>query len=243
MSLKRVSIAKAMALVAVLGFGIGAVVHYQRNSSYYAAGWWEAERELWQGNATIYSGGYRLPFGDFCNFDQDTGLPFRPIYGCVMEEGDLERERGHNDHIAQYVRWHGLPRNTLKPWEKELFDLKHWFDGQSQIDPPTRLLAGGETVVSPNGTNSVRPVSVLKDDGTPSDALKVIVTAKKVIIDDCYARFFKGESELLWGPKGAPFFVIHSTTEFGDEFQAIDLRTGRPLRQECWREGRHVDDL
>jgi len=240
MSRRRFSIAKAMTLIAVVGLGMGAFVQYRRTDRYYAAGWWDAERELWQGTASIYGGS---DF-EFCDVDRDTGLLITHRDTCFTNEYDRERNQGHNDHIAQYIRWHGLPRNTLKPWEKELFHLKQWFDETSQTVAPTRLVAGGQAVVSPDGRNSVRPVLAVNDDGSPdNDSLKVVIAAGNVVLDDWYARAHEGESDLLWGPDGSRFVVIRSITTRGEEFQAFDLRTGRQLRQENGNEGWRPDDL
>src|SRR5947209_17516241 len=106
----RFTLRRMMIMVAVLGIGTWAFARFERSERYYyAAGWWNAECELWQGKATIYTGGGLL-LGDICNVDQKTGLPFHRGMGCVIREGDFERMQGHNDHIEQYIRWHGLPR-------------------------------------------------------------------------------------------------------------------------------------
>jgi hypothetical protein len=233
-----------MIAVAVLGVASWAVARYERKWTYYASGWWEAERELWRGRATIYSGGGLalgdIVFGTVCNIDRDTGLPFARVFGCVIEEGDFERVRGHNDHIAQYIRWHGLPRNTLKQWEEDLFDLKRWFAVQSRAVAPKRVLAGGPALVSTDARNSVRPLAGAKDDGSQDESLKIVITAGNVVLADRYVRFGfeKGDSDLLWGPKGAQFAVIRSI--FGDQekYEAYDLRTGRHLRGERWCDGK-----
>jgi hypothetical protein len=244
MNLPRLSIARAMAIIAVLGLSAGAFVHYQRNGSHYSAGWWEAEQELWQTSATIYQlGGYRL--GDICSVDQETGLPVARITGCMVEVGDEERLKGHNDHIDQYIHWHGLPSNTLKPWEQELFHLKRWFDDQSRNDRPKRLVGGTTAVIAPDGIHGVRPVQDVDLDGSPSEGLKIIVACKGVVVNQRYARVSKGESELLWGPKNAPFFVIRSVTQDCEEYCAFDSRTGRHLNTETYYQGKRfsLDDI
>jgi hypothetical protein len=233
----RFTIRRTMIAVAVLGVGAWAIAEYQRNGTYYAAGWWDAELELRRGEATIYWVG-GLVMGDICNIDPDTGLPMRGRSGCVIRTGDSEWVKGHNDHIAQYIRWHGLPENTLKPWARELFNLYGYFDDRSRNDVPSRLLAGGATVVSPDGRNSVRLVAGVKDDGSPGDWLWVIITAGNVVLDNGYIRPAKGDFDLLWGPEGSRFAVIRSVYEKREHYVAYDLRTGRHLRDESWDEWR-----
>jgi hypothetical protein len=231
----RFTIKRMMIAVAVLSIGAWAIAEYQRNGTYYAAGWWDAELELWRGEATIYWVG-GLVMGDVCNIDPDTGLGMRARSGCVNRTGDSDWVRGHNDHIAQYIRRHGLPENTLKPWAQELFNLYDYFDDRSRTDVPSRLFAGGAAIVSPDGRNSVRLVAGVKDDGSPGDWLWVIITAGHVVHDKGYIRPEKGDFDLLWGPEGSRFAVIRSVSEKREHYVAYDLRTGRHLRDETWDE-------
>jgi hypothetical protein len=234
----RFTIRRMMIAVAIFGIGTWAFARYQGGWMSYAVGWWDAERELWRGEATIYAlGGLRM--GDLCNVDQDTGLPIDFVCGCVIGAGDVERVQGHNDHIEQYIRWHGPPKNTLKPWEQELFNLKRSFDERTRTEVPNRLIAGGPVIVSPDGRNSVRPVAGVKDDGSPfDDSLKVVIAAGNVMLEDWYVRFEKGNTDLLWGPEGSRFAVIRSVSEKREHYAAYDLRTGRHLRDESWDEGK-----
>jgi hypothetical protein len=261
------TIRRMMIAIAVVGVGAAALVLYQRNTTYYASGWWEAGRELWRGEATIYDfdGGYTSTVGDFCCFDRDTGLPIHGVgWSYGMQRGGCERVHGHNDRIAQYIRWHGLPKNTLKPWEKELFNLANFFDDRSRSIVPRKLFAGGPAAVSPHGKTSVRLVADVHNDGTPTDWVGVIITVGNVVFNDGYilsakreydvlwgpemvpdkrvpvrAISDKADYDLLWGPKGAPFVVIRSVFNTREHFKAYDLRTGRLLRDETWNEGKH----
>jgi hypothetical protein len=233
----RFTIRRMMFVVAVLGVASWTFARYPRNWTYYASGWWAAECELWRGEVTIYGTG-GLVVGDICNFDEETGLPVTTVgSGCRSSEGDFERVNGHNDHVAQYIRWHGLPKNTLKPWEHELFNLARFFDDRSRTDVPKPLVAGGPALVSPDGKNSVRPVAGVKDDGSPSPSLKVVVSAGNVVLHESYGRWGKGDSDLLWGPEGSRFAVIRSISENTEHYVAYDLRTGGLLRGESWDVG------
>jgi hypothetical protein len=225
-----------MIAVAVMGIASWAFARCPRNWKYYAAGWWEAECELWRGEATVDGGG-GFSVGDFCNIDEETGLRFRGGSGCVVHEGDRERDSGHNDHIAQYIRWHGPPRNTLKPWKRELFNLARYFNERSRSDVPKPLLAGGPELISPDARNSVRPIAAMRDDGTPSDALEMVFSAGNVVLRVWRVRWEKGESDLLWGPNGSRFVVVRSTSEKKEHYSAYALSDGWPLRSETWEIG------
>jgi len=231
-----------MIAVVVVGVGAWAFAEYQRNGIYYAAGWWDAECELWRGEATIYWGLLGIGLGDTCYIDRDTGLPVCGLSCCTPRTGDSARVKGHNDHIAQYVRWHGLPKNTLKPWEQELFDLYRYFDDRSRTNVPTRLLVGGPAVVSPDGRNSVRLVDGAKDAGIPYNSRRVVITAGNVVLHQYYAHFKKGDSDLFWGPEGSRFAVIRSVHEKREHYVAYDLRTGRHLRDESWHEWKRLEE-
>jgi hypothetical protein len=235
----RFSVRRMMIAVALVTIAIWTGSRYSWGWKYYAAGWWDAERELWGGDATIYSMG-GLVTGDICNIDQETGLPFHSVSGCVGYDGDMERVQGHNDHMNQYIRWHGLPGNTLKPWMKELFALKAFFGGQSRAQGARRLLAGGPTVASPDRKTSIRPIAGVRDDGSPSRGLQVIITADNAVLGTRYARFGDGDSELVWGPDGSPFAVIRSISESEELYVACDLRTGLCLCTETWNDGKRL---
>jgi hypothetical protein len=231
-----------MIAVAVAAIAIWAYSWYSPRWPYYVAGWWDAERELWRGEATIYGLGGVIG-GDICNVDEETGLPIHRVsMGCVICEGDRERVQGHNDRIEQSIRAHGLPANTLKPWEKELFHLKRYFDERSPTDGPKRLQAGGPAVVSPDGESSVRLIAGVKDDGSPSDSLKVLISAGDDVLGEWYVRFDKGDSDLIWGPEGSRLAVIRSISEKTECYEAYDLKTGRFLSSESWVQGKPRGD-
>ena len=224
-----------MFAVAVVSVGAWVFAEHQRNGTYYAAGWCEAELELWRGEATVYGYG-GLVMGETCNIDLDTGLPVRRRSGCRIRTGDSERVEGHNDHIAQYIRWHGLPQNTLRPWVLELFNLYRYFEVRSRTEVPMRLLVDGPAVVSPDTRNSVRLVSGVKDDGRPGDWLSVVITAGNVMLNKGYIRPDKADCDLLWGPEKSRFAVIRSVYDQTEHYVAFDLRTGQHLRDETWDE-------
>lgn len=235
----RFTVRRMMIAVAVMAIATWTFSRYSWGWTDYAAGWWDAECELWRGDVTIYSlGGLRM--GDSCNVDEDTGLPINFVCACVIGKGDRERVLGHNDRVNRYIRSHGLPKNTLNPWRNELFGLKAYFDGHTRTHGSQRLLAGGPAVASPDGKRSIRPVAAVKDDGSPSDSLKVIIAAGDAVLGDWYVRFGKGESDMVWGPEGSQFVVIRTIAEKTEHYEAYDLRTCRYLRNETWDDGRRA---
>jgi hypothetical protein len=225
----RFTIRWMMCLVAILAVASCAYARYQR-WTYYDSGWWEAESELWRGDVTIYApSGYCSD--DECNIDRATGLPIcRVGYYRYYRVGDEQRTKGHNDHIAQYIRWHGVPKKTFKAWETELFNVERFFEGQSRIEAPKPLTAQSPELVSPDPTYRVRLVRDLsKPDG---GWWNIFITAGDVVHHDSSFVFGDPPFHLVWGPEGSRFAVIRSITSYGADYLAYDLATGRML---SWR--------
>ncbi len=230
----RFTIRSMMVAVIVLGLASWAFARYQR-WSYYDTGWWEAEREIWRGDVTIYREQESVCFPDHTlEIDRDTGLLVTWIRGTAGRVQEAERITGHNDHVAEYIRSHALPKNSLKPWGKELFNLARFFDDRSQHDAPTRLLAGGAAVVSPDGKNSVRLVGGVLDGWLPFVCLEI--AADRGVFKSAYFPCFvdtDDDIDLHWGPDGSRFVVIRSRVVGTGHYVACDLRTGRSVRDEC----------
>ena len=238
----RFTLRSVMVAVAVSALACWAFARYERWSEY-DSGWWEAEREIWRGALSIYENSGLLGLDDI---DRRTGLPLNHV-GFVedvhspMGQEKAEWVKGHNDHIAQFIRSHGLPRYSLKRWEKELFNLATYFDEQSRIETPKRLCAGGPGFVSPDGRNLVRAVAGRRSDGRWPDSLDLVISTGDVVLGVPYVRFGKGDSDFLWGPAGSRFVVVRSRSAGKEHYVACDLRTGRNLRQEGWISGKHKD--
>ena len=90
----------------------------------YNTGVAEAERELRDGSATLYIYGLRRS-PEF--LDRSTGIPFEIIGDCVIDVETKGRADGHNGAIRKYVKERGLPSNSFKRWEEELFDLAGYY--------------------------------------------------------------------------------------------------------------------
>ncbi len=233
----RFTTERLMLAIAIIAVGLWAFAEYQRNGTYYASGWWDAELELWRGDATIYQGG-GLVMGDSCSIDPETGLPTRRCGGCVSRVGDREWVNGHNDHIAQYIRWHGLPRNSLRAWLPELFHLYRSFEDASQTHAAVRLLADGPTAIAPDGGISVRLISGVKDNGGPGGGRSLIISAGNLVLNQGSFSPDDAETDLHWGPANSRLVIIRSIVGNTYHYEAYDLRTGRCLRTETWDEWR-----
>ncbi len=234
----RFTLRSMMVWVVVLAVGSWAYVRYQR-WSYYDVGWWEAEREIWRGELTVFRSEHcdceHCSSDEGHGVDRVTGLPVKWFWGCQIEAGEQERVHGHNLRVAQYIRWHGLPKNSFKRWEKELFDLANYFDTQSRIETPKRLCAGGTVLVAPDGKTRVEPLSRRGDDGSVSEyALDLVISAGDDVVGKPCVRSEKGDSELVWGPPGSRFVVVRTLEAHEESFKAYSLWNGGCLRSETW---------
>ena len=113
------SVAAAMI---VLTFSIP-VIGQTPEKEAYKHGRLEAEKELKEGRATVYIYGLTSLFE---NLDQETGLLYSG-FGCDVDESIRQRVKGHNDAIEAWIKAHGNPPNSFKPWEKEIFDPPGFF--------------------------------------------------------------------------------------------------------------------
>jgi hypothetical protein len=193
----------------------------------------EAEEELRTGEASIWT--YGTPsFTSFFEFlDRETGL-YRCSFGCVIDDELVGRVEGHNARIAEYVRDHGPPKNSFKPWEKELFGLKEYFETRCRTERPIRLNAGGLPTVSADGKYSVklvmRPDRTLK--GLPTESIWIAVGEQDV--ESRRTPILMKDAELFWGPKGSSFAVLRGQRGSGTNksYMALDLRDVKTIRWE-----------
>ena len=233
----RFSVRRMMLAVAVLGVATWVLSSYPTGWTHYVSGWCDAERALRRGKAVIYKldGLFSVSSVIHC-VDRDTGLPVQwfTVPSCGLAyNGECEWAKGYNDHVAQYVRWHGPPKNSFKPWENELFNLRRFFNDQSRTEAAKRLVAGKPGVVSPDGRYRVQPVAGLDERGVPNGSLWLDFSAGNVMLSDCFVRPFIGDSDLHWGPKGSPMVVVRSISGYGERYSAFDLgHRPTPVRRE-----------
>jgi hypothetical protein len=221
----RFTIRRQLIAITVAGFACSAFVNYQR-CSYYYSGWSDAEREIWRGHVTLY--GIGLYRRDLCDVDEQTGLPIH-WRGCAGTEapGYKEWARGHDDHVKQYIRWHGLPKNSLKPWVQDLFHLARYFEDRSRIDPSIHLVAGGPPIFTPDNKDSVRP-----DALAHSGWLGFAIFADNCGVNSESVDCEGGECDVVWGPGGSRVVVFRSLESDYVRYSAFNLRTSELLCQE-----------
>ncbi len=192
----------------------------------------EADAELKSGGASVWTYGHNLQLF-FEPLDRETGL-FYSSFGCVIDDELVGRVKGHNARIAEYVRDNGPPKNSLKPWEKELFGLKEYFESRCRTGAATRLTFGGPAAVSPDPGYAVklvkRPDKTL--EGKSTESTWIVVGDQD--IESKRTSLWMKDAELVWGPKGSWFAVLRgaSRTHDGQDYMALDLRRVRTIRWE-----------
>ena len=237
----RITLRRIMFLIAVLAIGIWGFARDIDGAIDYAAGWWDAEVELWEGTATLREWTLSDP-GNICNIDRETGLRLAGSHAMIAGESRT-RDTGHDDHIRQYIRWNGLPRNSFKPWERDLFDLKKFFDRRSKSEEPERLADSGPFVLSPNFWRYHRRYVQLRKNGTFQGVPKVVVSSRRFMLQEHFVGFETGDVDLISGPENSRFVVVRLISENAEYYAAFDIKTGEFLREETFANGRHVSPL
>jgi hypothetical protein len=197
----------------------------------FAKGRAEADAELSSGTASIWVYGNPLR-RLFEPLDRETGHYYSG-FGCVVDGEIIGRVEGHNARIAEYIRQHGPPKNSFKPWEKELFGLKTYFEGRIRTERPTRLIVGGAAAVPPQGQDTVKLVN-RRDTPEARRTESTWVVVGDQDIESKRTPLWMKDAELVWGPKGSWFAVLRGESQSGNgkEYMALDLRRARMIRFE-----------
>jgi hypothetical protein len=206
----------------------GGIAASDRQDPSYQQGVAEANAELERGAATLYTYGLRR---ELSLFDRKTGLPLLAIAGCMVSEHTLCRAQGHNDTINRYIAQRGLPPNSFKPWEWELYHLKKYYALRMKTETPARLVLGGPAVKSPAGKFAVRLVDrpLEGTDGTLTPNLSMIVTVDGKDTEGVYVAS-EAAIDFLWGPPGSGFIAVRTKAKDGmNWFSAVDLKLGKDL--------------
>jgi hypothetical protein len=198
----------------------------------YGKGREEADQELKAGRATIYASGQMNLFE---HVDRETGLPYKVIAGCGVDGSSEGREAGHNDRIHAYTGQRGLPPNSFKRWDRELFDLNGHFEFRCRDNSPLRLTRRGPAAKSLDGRHEIRILErqYEKDDGTRAEGLAVAIFGA----GDGTRRLIPltwnpGQVELVWGPEGSRFAIVRGEEGRFISYIAVDLMRGESLREE-----------
>jgi hypothetical protein len=193
----------------------------------------EADIELKEGRATIWAYGLR-ELGEL--LDRETGLPYKFVAGCVVNEEIEARTAGHNDTITKYIRERGLPRHSFKRWEKELFDLQGYQKSRLQTEKAHSLVLDGPVVKSADGKYTIRLVksSTERADGSVRDTSSVVVSVAGVDREPSTNLWVAHQAnvDFLWGPADSGFAVIRCQEKNGAVLLALDLHSGKLLREE-----------
>jgi hypothetical protein len=188
----------------------------------------EANAEWRDGRATIYTSGKPSPF-KLTNLDQDTGLPYQAIAGCVITPTIWNRQAGHNDRIHELIQRHGPPPNSFKRWKHDLFNLTSYFRTLSVIQRPRHIEVGGPDVISPDGTTQIHALR-------SEYGLKLEIHRDGVAHPPLMIGFAKDtKADLHWGPEGSGFAVLLVGKGPPLYLYALDLDRGKWLRREVVR--------
>ena len=216
----------------------GQELHAINNEEYdaaYKTGATEADKELKAGEATLYVFGLRRG-REF--LDRETGLPCSMIAGCVVDSTICGRGAGHNDRIRKFIAERGLPSNSFRRWEKDLFDLGGYYLKRSKTENPFRLTVGAPAVESLDGGYTLRLVTMSRRfrDGTVWKYSSVVISVAGV--EHKEVGFYDSEAvDCFWGPRESGFLVIRCKGEHELEFEALDLKRGKALRADSYTIG------
>jgi hypothetical protein len=207
----------------------------------------EAEEELKENKARIWTFGLNHSLL-VEHLDRESGL-YYSSFGCVIDDDIVGRVKGHNARIAESIRDNGVPKNSFKPWDKELFGLAQYFEIRSRTEKPVRLTMNGPSARSPDGKFVVKlvkhdllhelsepPAANGEPPAKPDETIKptpfLLVGEQDVQAN--WIWFFGEEPELVWGPKDSWFAVLRVKSRTGDvpDFVAVDLRGKREIRHE-----------
>jgi hypothetical protein len=208
----------------------------RRNTKEFAAGVTrgrtEADEDIKLNKARLVNLGLFI-FISLDRIDRETGL-YHSGFGCVVDDEIRGQVEGYNARVREYIRDHGPPKNSFKPWEKELFGLKTYFEDRARTEKPIRLTAGAGAVSSPDGKYKVWLTNEPGDNGfgRPIRVISLIIDEKDEKPTSTHTLI--SDPELLWPPKDAWFAVLkgRSWSDGRLEYTAIDLREKRQIRSE-----------
>lgn len=200
----------------------------------YARGWAEAEAKLQEGGRVDLIGGDAFSLSSEYT-DRETGLPLSAA-GCLIDDEWRGRIAGNNERIADWIKTRGLPANSVKPWERQVFDIAAYFAECERRGAVLRLTPEGSPYVSPDGR-----LSIAVEHRRPTRAIRfyrIWLTfrppGKREELGEESVRFRRaGRAELCWGPAGSPLAFLRFQEDGELRYVALDTRDPwRPLREE-----------
>lgn len=203
----------------------------QRGAPYrdaYRAGWSAAEQEIATARAAICVYGLirELP-----EVSAETGLPYRRVAWCVVDDDICGFADGYNSCIGQWLNRNGLPRWSRKEWAGVLKSRWSYFDSAARVAPPAMMTANCEPVHSPDGQWSV----CRESDRARPDEERIVVTGETgTSVVEMSSDSTEDLAELVWGPPGSDIAIIRwraATVSDSEDipastYRVLDLRTG-----------------
>lgn len=183
-----------------------------------AAGVAEAEADLAAAVPCLLTFGMPLPGPAL---DVETGLPLRPIAGCLVDDGILGRAEGYNATVRGALAQHGALRGSLSPWRELIVDPAAHLGAD-----PARPEPG--VFHDPSGSHRLRfdegrlalldPTESGENDGSDSGPIVLQGIAP-------------GTLALHWGPPGSGLVIAELAQERALQLVVIDLRRALVLHR------------
>jgi hypothetical protein len=97
----------------------------------YDTGVAEAQADLKADYAYLYTYGERRAVGH--DYNEETGLPYKAIAGCIIDDDITDRARGYNETVKAWIKQQGRePSNSIKPYAEQLKDLgTYWAESKA----------------------------------------------------------------------------------------------------------------
>jgi hypothetical protein len=170
--------------------------------------------------------------------DRETGLQNQTT-GCIVDERIMGYVAAYRKTVSDYIAEHGLPLNSRKKWESILFNLRRYYRDRAAGAQPA-ILEVDHSVSSPNGQATI---SLRINPASPDIPSAYLVGTLRRGTEEPveWSAYPMGPEnrrlELLWGPDGADFALLHGMVSGTDGkaydlYGALDLRTGTWLRYE-----------
>ena len=164
----------------------------------YTQGVREAEAEWRKGDVTCDTYGLQRRG---VRVDEEYGLPYQAVAGCVAGPDLVERVRGHAERVRQLIAQRGLPPGNRLAWLPQILDpIKYW---RSLDRAPQALRFDRKEVVSPDGSFRLRLKPV------PQRELPPLLAAKNgapFSVNLFHVDRNQPQVEVQWGPEKSDLY-------------------------------------